>query len=343
MKKPVLSFKEFIFEQESGATGTPFVNTTTGPKSTETEREAKSRIAASLVKSIFGDMEGLTGGIDSIIDQTKEVKESLPYKGCGVNEPYPLEKKPITVGAFKKILEYLQSENKADYSRTIKELEEGRSVMVGMRNKLGVKKESTNQDRFVDALYFIPQGAKDGDPVIPYQITTAPSLAYYGKKPMNPVGTGIKLPGETLYFLQENELSHGKYKMMVEAEPIDVGRYEIGVDKFDTYKPSKKSKERTGMHIHRSSTKGEGVCVGPWSAGCQVFSDPEEWKDFISKAEAQTNNGPKFLYSLVELDSIPEQKMSEFLRSSSALASAGDKKTKKGKEKPGLKTFGKIS
>jgi hypothetical protein len=303
MRKPILSFSEFVF-------GEKLTENTDPP---ETERQAKSRIAASVIQNVFGEIEGLTGGIDSNIEQTEEVKESLPYRGCGASEPYPLEKKPIKVGALKKILEYLNEENKADYSRTIDELEEGRSVMVGFRNKLGVKKESSNQDRFVDALYFIPQGAKDEDTIIPYQITTVPSLAYYGKKPMNPAGTGIKLPGETLYYLRENELNHGKYKMMVESEPIEVGRYEIGVDKFDTYKPSKKSKERTGMHIHRSSTKGKGVCVGPWSAGCQVFSDPEEWKDFISKAEEQSNNGPKFLYSLVELDSIPDQKMSTFL------------------------------
>lgn len=339
MKRPVLSFKEFIFEQEAGTTGSPPAET----QSPETERQAKSRIAASLVKSIFGDMEGLTGGIDSIIDQTKEVKESLPYKGCGATEPYPLEKKPITVESFKKILEYLQDQNKGNYSRTLKELEEGRSIMVGLRNKLTVKKEASNQDRFVDALYFIPQGAKPGDPIVPYQITTVPSLSYYGKKPMNPAGTGIKLPGETLYFLQESELGHGKYKMMVEAEPIDVGRYEIGVDKFETYKPSKKYKEKTGMQIHRSSTKGEGICVGPWSAGCQVFSDYEEWKDFINKAEKQTTNGPKFLYALVELDSIPDQKMQELL-SGGTIASADSKKgAEDKKKKPVLKTFGKIS
>jgi hypothetical protein len=326
MKKPILSFREFIFKNNIDPCGSGIIyKTTSESQAPETERQAKSRIAASLIKSVFGDIEGLTGGIDSIIDQNKEVKESLPYRGCGATEPYPMDKKPITVGTFKKILEYLQDRYKGNYYRTLKELEEGRSIIIGLRNKIDTKKVSDNQDRFTDALYFIPQGAKEGDSIIPYQITTVPSLSYYGKKPMNPAGTGIKLPGETLYFLQENDLGHGKYKMMVEAEPIDVGRYEIGVDKFDTYKPSKKSKEKTGMHIHRSSTKGKGICVGPWSAGCQVFSDPEEWKDFISKAESQTNNGPKFLYSLVELDSIPD----ELLRGSSELASRAKRKTGK--------------
>ena len=61
------------------------------------------------------------------------------------------------------------------------------------------------------------------------------------------------------------------------------------------------------MQIHRSSTKGVGVCIGPWSAGCQVFSDYAEWQEFISKAEKETMNSSKFLYGLIQLDDIPEE------------------------------------
>lgn len=60
------------------------------------------------------------------------------------------------------------------------------------------------------------------------------------------------------------------------------------------------------MQIHRSSTKGVGVCVGPWSAGCQVFSDYSEWQEFIGKANASSMNGSKFLYALIQLDDIPQ-------------------------------------
>ena len=398
MNKKVLSFSKFN-EQENilaGSTGAPTPDPASdapGTQRPETEREAKSRIATSIVKSLFGDIQGLTGGVDSEIEMTKEVKESLPYKGCGASEPYQLEKTPISVATFKILLNYLQEKKAGDYTRAINELNEKRAVIIGIRNKLNIKREASNQDRFCDALYFIPGNAKDGsegatgatgatgakesldwnsiiehrelsdnsrvlsfenfyslneeessidkmkkfvkgvkptpksatgpapaatgpvppanlgDTFVPYQITTVPSLSYYGKKPMNPKGVGIKMPGDTLYILQESTLGHGKYKMMVEGEKIKVGRYPIGVTKYETYKPAEVYTENCGMQIHRSSTKGEGICVGPWSAGCQVFSDYDEFKDFISKAEKEGMNASKFIYALIQLDDIPEEVM----------------------------------
>lgn len=331
MRKPLLSFENFISEQED--TNSP--STTQSP---ETEREAKSRIAAGLVKSLFGDIAGLTGGIDSQIEVTPETKDSLPYKGCGATEPFQIEKTPIPAKAFKIILEYLQGQNKGDYTRSIKELEENRSVIVGIRNRLSIKKESSNQDRFIDTLYFIPGAVQAGPElsakesvisrysdfykmyeadqqgITPYQITTVPSLAYYGKKPLNPKGTGIKLPGDTLYYLKDHKLGHGTYKMMVEGEKVKVGRYPVGVTKFETYKPAEVYTENCGMEIHRSSTKGEGICVGPWSAGCQVFSDYEEWKEFISKAEKEQMNNGKFIYALIQLDDVPDEIMNNAIK-----------------------------
>ena len=464
MERKVLSFRQFLNEEETaGATGSTTTASSQNPSRPETEREAKSRIAKSIVQSIFGDM-GTTGGVDSYIEQTKEVKESLPYKGCGTSEPYKLEKTPLSVMTIKLLLNYLQEKKAGNYTRVISELNEKRPVIIGIRNRISLKKETSNQDRFCDALYFIPGNAKDGtessggtgatgaasdfmkqkknesfdiielidqrileletvsesglwsfedfatmnkerqflienrsllesgeiseiefhelyedflgigaglkaawdytkkgakwvgqklgivdeepkkknkvdmdredntksktqtqtsgptgatspvppsdlgDKITPYQITTVPSLAYYGKKPMNPKGVGIKLPGDTLYILQESTLGSGtKYKMMVEGEKIPVGRYPIGVTKFETYKPAETYTENCGMQIHRSSTKGVGVCIGPWSAGCQVFSDNEEWKEFISKAEKESMNAGKFLYGLIQLDDIPDE------------------------------------
>jgi len=404
MNKKVLSFNKFNEQVDvlAGSTGSPTpdpASNTPGTQRPETEREAKSRIATSIVKGLFGDIEGLTGGVDDQIEMTKEVKDSLPYKGCGASDPYKLEKTPISLATIKILLNYLQEKKAGDYTRAIKELNEKRAIVLGIRNKINVKKESSNQDRFCDALYFIPGNANDGtgaatgttgaagstgakesldwssiieqneiytnskvlsfesfyslneeesvfdrikkitdpkqasaatgaatgaapsaatgpvlpvslgDTFIPYQITTVPSLAFYGKKPLNPKGVGIKMPGDTLYILKESTLGHGKYKMMVEGEKISVGRYPIGVTKYETYKPAEVYDENCGMQIHRSSTKGEGVCVGPWSGGCQVFSDYDEFKDFISKAEKESMNAGKFIYALIQLDDIPDEVM----------------------------------
>ena len=106
MERKVLSFRQFLNEEETaGATGSTTTASSQNPSRPETEREAKSRIAKSIVQSIFGDM-GTTGGVDSYIEQTKEVKESLPYKGCGTSEPYKLEKTPLSVMTIKLLLNY---------------------------------------------------------------------------------------------------------------------------------------------------------------------------------------------------------------------------------------------
>ena len=126
--------------------------------------------------------------------------------------------------------------------------------MIGIRNKIDVKSQPENNDKFTDALYLIDQKAKDDDKFKPYQITTSPSLAYYGKKPLNPSGTGIKLPGDTLYNLENHKMGHGTYVLMAEAEPIEVGRYPVGTVKYETYKPVDNFKKQyCGMQIHRSS------------------------------------------------------------------------------------------
>lgn len=323
--RKILDFKGFLFEQEEGpATSAP-----------ETDREKESRIAKGIVSSLFGDMQGLTGGSDSLIDvKDPVIKAAGPYVACG-GDPYKINKTGISVKTFKILLNYVQNLDSskkygADYTRTIDDLEQKRSVLIAFRNKIDVKKQ--NQDKFTDALYLIPQNAKDTDLITPWQITTAPSLAYYGNKPLNPQGTGIKLPGDTLYYIQSHTLGHGTYVMGVEGEPIRAGRYDIGVTKYDTYHPVKSfEKQNCGMEIHRSSTTSISPCIGPWSAGCQVFCDINEFNDFITKAQAQTINSKRFFYAIIELDMVPDNIMNDAIKglsSEEALAKKEDDKKK---------------
>jgi len=163
MKKSVLSFNEYFLNEDTfGVTGSTTTTDDSGTGRPETERETKSRIAADLVKGLFGGVQGLTGSVDSSIEITPEVKESRPYKGCGASEPFKLERTPISVKTFKILLKHLEDKNAGEYSRAIKELDEKRAVIIGIRNRLNVKKDSANQDRFTDALYFISGNADDG-------------------------------------------------------------------------------------------------------------------------------------------------------------------------------------
>jgi hypothetical protein len=327
--KRLKKFQQFILEQEEAGT------------SVETDAQAKSRIARSLIKSIFGgDISG--AGVDSLIDDTDETKESLPYKGCGRSTPYQMNKLDLPVSFFSGIMKSLHNEDDPDglhYSRASKDLENGKGIIVGIRNRLETKKREG--DAFCDALYFIPEKSKPEDIISPYQITTCPSLAYYGNKPLSSQGTAIKAPGDFLYLLRENELKHGKYKMLIEGEASKFYRYAKGTTKFETYKPGEMKKESIGLLIHRSS-KNKGVCVGPWSGGCQVFDELSKFDEFIKKLESQSSNQGSFYYALIEMDSISNEIFDKLAKGEPIVASAEKKseteekpiKTKKSKTTP---------
>lgn len=307
----IKNFTRFISEQESSEP--------------ETEAQAKSRIAKSLVSSLFGGE--ITGeGVDVIIDDTKETKESLPYKGCGRTSPFQINNTKLPVSFFSGIMDYLDKNESLDYSRASDDLSKKKSIIVGIRNKLSIKK--SEGDAFCDALYFIPEKSNPVDMITPYQITTCPSLSYYGNKPLSSSGTAIKAPGDSLYILKDNKMRHGTYKMLIEGEPTKFYRYEKGKKSFDTYKPGKLYEEPIGLLIHRSSNS-KGVCVGPWSAGCQVFDEKSKFEEFIKKAESQTTNQGRFYYALVELDSIPNDVFSRLSKGEEQVASKEPGKDKR--------------
>jgi len=322
--KNLKNFYQFVIEQEDSS-------------KIETDAQVKSRIAKALVGSLFG-ADVSTAGVDAMIDDTKETKGSLPYRGCSRSTPYQISNKELPVSFFSGVMDNLQKKQNLDYSMALEDLKGKKSIIVGIRNKLSVKK--SEGDAFCDVLYFIPENANPTDMISPYQITTCPSLSYYGDKPLSASGTAIKAPGDSLYILANHKLEHGTYKMFLEGEPTKFYRYNKGIKQFDTYKPGQLQQEYIGLLIHRSSSS-KGVCVGPWSGGCQVFDEKSKFDEFIKKAEAQSSNQGRFYYALIELDSISDDDFSKLSKGEDLVASAegtdvkdqGDKKEKRAKKK----------
>ena len=60
------------------------------------------------------------------------------------------------------------------------------------------------------------------------------------------------------------------------------------------------SKGMFGINIHRSNQNTESVNVEKWSAGCQVFKNPNNFNDFISICKKSSEiYGNKFTYTLL--------------------------------------------
>lgn len=257
----------------------------------------------------------------SRIDDTEETKASKPYMSCG-NTPYtfsPIEATNQEIidlfkdpsGKFAKDVRY------ADISKEINANSQ-KLFILGVREELDVKKREG--DKFIDKIAIIDP-SKPGEKVISYQATTTPSVEYYSdpKRALNSNGVAIMQPGVAPYKVGIHKKgSPTQHEALVQDGEMEINRFELSNSKLETYEPGKPDKDDSyGINIHRSSTE-RGVCVGPYSAGCQVFADGKEFQDFMNRLKASSVNGGKFLYVLVQND--------DFGSGSSGSADLGDSK-----------------
>jgi len=135
-----------------------------------------------------------------------------------------------------------------------------------------------------------------------YEATTDPGL-YYLNNPLSPKGTAILKEGQYLHCYCLG-LHQGKYKALVQFMPLTVIR---DFDK-DNYLDFSSGKEETGLfgiNIHRANLSGKTVNVNQWSAGCQVFAESSQFKEFISLCEmAQKYWGKTFSYTLINFNDL---------------------------------------
>jgi hypothetical protein len=303
MKRRIYSFSEYVVEQE-------FQNTAQNAdlaKSAFNKMDAGG-FAQSMLQGAMDNL-GLKNKDFSTIAETPETKASKPYVGCG-SAPYTF----VPVEATnKQIMEDLFKDPKGRLSKNVKYAEVNKLVndpnnkkifIVGVREAIEVKKREG--DKFTDKIIVVDPSKPD-QKVDSYQITTSPSLAYYSdpERMLNPDGTAIMDPGVYKYKVGIHKKgSPTQHEALVQAGDMDIQRYKPTIKEFDTYAPGESDTGAGyGINIHRSSTE-RGVCVGPYSAGCQVFADGQDFLKFMSTLKASTANGGEFLYALVQNDDL---------------------------------------
>jgi len=303
MKRRIYSFSEYVVEQE-------FQNTA---QNADLAKSAFSKMdaggfAQSMLQGAMDNL-GLKNKDFSTIAETPETKASKPYVGCG-SAPYTF----VPVEATnKQIMEDLFKDPKGRLSKDVKYAEVNKLVndpnnkkifIVGVRESIEVKKREG--DKFTDKIIIVDPSKPD-QKVDSYQITTSPSLAYYSdpERMLNPDGTAIMDPGVSKYKVGIHKKgSPTQHEALVQAGDMDIQRYKPTIKEFETYAPGgSDSGDGYGINIHRSSTE-RGVCVGPYSAGCQVFADGQDFLKFMSTLKASTANGGEFLYALVQNDDL---------------------------------------
>lgn len=131
-----------------------------------------------------------------------------------------------------------------------------------------------------------------------YNITTDPGT-YYMLKPTNNKGTAILVPGQYkgVYKIDRH---NNKYRALCQRlGPVKVYR-DNNKDLIYDLNPETIESGYFGINIHRSKETAIIDNINNYSAGCQVFNDPQQYKNFMCLVEKAAKIwGNKFTYTLI--------------------------------------------
>ena len=167
-------------------------------------------------------------------------------------------------------------------------------------NIIGIRSDNKNKvtnlfDDLLVVIYKTPTGKWQK---AIYPITTEPGTYYMTKNILNPKGTAILVPGQYRGCWEIGK-HKGDYKALVQKKPIKV--YRDG-NKDDIYNMDSTRIDNGvfGINIHRSNEFIKAVYVNSYSAGCQVFADPRDFRRFLTLCERQRElYGNSFTYTLL--------------------------------------------
>lgn len=130
-----------------------------------------------------------------------------------------------------------------------------------------------------------------------FPATTDPGL-YYRENPENVKGTAIVVPGQ-YRGLWKMGMHQGRYKALVQAKPVKVWR---DADRDTVLEAGAVDEGFHGINMHRSNEARASTAVDKWSAGCQVFQDPDHFAFALALCERQIaiHGWDSFTYTLIE-------------------------------------------
>ena len=167
-------------------------------------------------------------------------------------------------------------------------------------NIIGVRSDEDIFNEFDDALVVIYRDTKKNWEVRSYSITTDPGKIWM-EKPMNSKGCAILVPDQyrSVYKID----GHGKtrYEALCQRNGnVRVYRDANLNHEHDRDAGTIDEGSGFGINIHRSRTTGEAELVNSYSAGCQVFKNTTDFKDFMSLINKSADRwGNCFSYTLI--------------------------------------------
>jgi hypothetical protein len=164
-------------------------------------------------------------------------------------------------------------------------------------NLIGIRTNSKKAGLYDDYMVAIFKDNAGKWKLYHWSITTDAGT-YWLKNPMNTKGTALLVPGQYKGCWTIG-LHQGKYKALVQYKPIKVYR-DSNKDLILDYNSATIEEGMFGINIHRSNPAKESIVNEKWSAGCQVFADPEQFQTFLMIIdESAKRYGNNFTYTLV--------------------------------------------
>ena len=289
MKRRIFTFGDYINEQEKSK-----------------EKGKENNTGGMLAGFIEDAISSMVQNKDfSETAETEETKGGLPYSGCGsmgyVFKPAELTNQ-AAMDLFKEPGGYFSKDVK--YVNLSKQITSGSKdlFILGVREDLEIKKREG--DRFTDKIILVDP-SKPTEVAASYQATTSPSVAFYSdpSRSMSKKCVAIMQPGIVEYKIGIHKKgSPTQHEALLQSGPMDIQRFDLKTPTISTYRPGQaETGAEFGINLHKSS-KDRGVCVGPYSAGCQVFADGKDFEAFIARLKSSAQS--KFLYALIENDEL---------------------------------------
>jgi len=164
-------------------------------------------------------------------------------------------------------------------------------------NLIGIRTASKIPNNFDDWMVAIYKDQSVNWTIKKWRITTDAG-AYWLLNPMNSKGTALLVPNQYRKGWKIG-LHKGQYKALVQNKPIEVYR-DNDKDLILDYENSTIDKGMFGVNIHRSNPSQTSIRVEKWSAGCQVFANPREFKELMDICDIASRQwGSEFTYTLL--------------------------------------------
>jgi len=168
-------------------------------------------------------------------------------------------------------------------------------------NIIGIRTENIQANSFDDRMCLVYKDEL-GWVTRTWACTTDPGT-YWLEHPMKVAGTAILVPGQYRGAYKIG-LHRGSYTAMVQRGPGDKVKVfrDANKDEILDMDPDEVTEGRYGINIHRASTRDGGSRdVDRWSAGCQVFADPDDFDTFMGICKKSAEMwGEAFTYTLVK-------------------------------------------